>query len=603
MGFTGVRGGLCAVLIAFALPATSATAQQACPNGQITFIFIDNHSIFDPDDLREDQPFLWGYRLANAVHMRTRESFIRSELLFEVGDCYDEALLEESERTLRLHRFISQADIYGLAQPDSSWHVVVDTKDEWTTKINVRVAVEDGIELRGADLTEENILGRGILAGVFFREHEEQRDLGASFFTPRTLGTRLDLRLSAGNTRVGDFFEEGLTYPFVGEVGRVAARQVYLKREELFPYAVDVRNPDEGEITHVLLPVVEERFELTLAARVGTPGNLTTFGLGVSNATLDFGDYPNGVQIARDSDFGSREIAPAELAAELEPHTLHSSATRLNLLVGQRNIRFVRRQGLDALRGVQDIAVGSDLGLTLGRSAAALSRGEGQPVDLYVRGRAFFGGAWPTVVLNSALTLEGRQILRGGTSSDGWNNIIGELDFLLYWQPARMRRHTFFLRVDGAGGWRLDQPFQLTMGGGAGLRGYDDPHLPAGQRLIVNVEDRIYVGWPVPELFDLGLTVFGDVGRGRAGDVPFAVDSGWRGTAGAGLRVGFPAGTRGVLRVDAAFPLGPDTEAGDVIFRLGLREPLGLLMGFENRQLARSRRVNVGPDLFTDPRR
>jgi hypothetical protein len=97
--------------------------------------------------------------------------------------------------------------------------------------------------------------------------------------------------------------------------------------------------------------------------------------------------------------------------------------------------------------------------------------------------------------------------------------------------------------------------------------------------------------------------LFGDVGRGWDGDVPFAIDSGWRGTAGAGLRVGFPAGTRGVLRVDAAFPLGPDTEVSDVIFRVGLREPLGLLAGFENRQLARSRRVNVGPDFFTNPRR
>jgi hypothetical protein len=402
---------------------------------------------------------------------------------------------------------------------------------------------------------------------------------------------------------VGDFVEQGFVYPFVGEIGRVAARQIALRREELFPFALGVRNPAEGEITHVLLPMDEERLELTLAARIGSPGNLTTFGLGISNATLDFPDFPEGVEVVRNGDFGNREPGDPELAEELARQTLYSSATRLNLLVGQRNIRFPRRQGLDALRGVQDVPVGTDLGLTIGRSAQALSRGENQPVDLYVRGRAFFGGEWRSLVLNSAATLEGRQIFRGGKSSDGWNDVIGELDMLLYWQPPPLPGHTILLRVEGAGGWHLDQPFQLTLGGAAGLRGYDDPHFPAAQRLIVSLEDRIYLGWPVPDLFDLGLTLFGDVGRAWPGEVPFAFDSGWRGTAGGGLRIGFPAGTRGVLRVDAAFPLGPDTRAGDVILRVGLREPLGLLTGFESRQLARSRRVNVGPDFFTDSRR
>jgi hypothetical protein len=206
-------------------------------------------------------------------------------------------------------------------------------------------------------------------------------------------------------------------------------------------------------------------------------------------------------------------------------------------------------------------------------------------------------------VVNSTLTLEGRRIFSGGVLPKGWNDIIGEALLLFYWQPPGLDRHTFFTRFEASGGWRLDQPFQLTLGGPSALRGYDDPHFPAAQRLIVNLEDRIYLGWPLPELFDFGLTVFADVGRGWAGEVPLALDSGWRGTAGAGLRFGFPAGTRGGVRVDAAFPWGPDTDPSDVIFRMGIREPLGLILGFDNRQLARSRRVNVGPDLFTDSNR
>src|SRR5688572_22373717 len=169
-----VRVGLPLALAAQLLLAGAAASQEACPDGRIAVVFVDNHSIFDPDDLNGEQPLRLGYRVANALHMRTRESFLRSELLFQVGDCYDARLLEESERIIRGHRFISRVDVYGLRQDDGSWHVLVDTKDEWTTKVNVRARLDGGLVVEGVSLREENILGRGILAGVFFREHEEQ---------------------------------------------------------------------------------------------------------------------------------------------------------------------------------------------------------------------------------------------------------------------------------------------------------------------------------------------------------------------------------------------------------------------------------------------
>lgn len=579
--------------------AEGAALQTACPAGRISYLFVDPHSIFDPDDLGEERPFAWAYRLANALHVRTRASFVEAELLFEVGDCYDPALLEESERILRLHGFISRVDVFGLEQPDGSWHVVVDTKDEWTTKLQVDVRFEEGLEFRGIELAEENLLGRGLLVGVFFREFEEQRDIGAELFTPRTLGTRVDLRLSAGRTRIGSFVEQRLAYPFVGEVGRVAARQIYVRQEQFFPYSLGVRAPEPGEATHVLLPMDEERVELTLAGRLGTPGNLTTLGLGISNSTLDFPDFPGGVEVARAGDFGNREVAPPALVHPIAPQTRHSSATRLNLLAGQRNVSFVQRSGLDALVGLQDVAVGTDVGVTLGRSAPGLTDDE-QPVDVYSRMHAFFGWAPPSLTVNAVLNLEGRYLLQGGIYGEGWKDVLAELDLLAYWQPPALAAHTFFVRVSGGGGWDTQQPFQLTLGGPTGLRGYHDDDLPAGRRLQLTLEDRIYVRWPVPDLFDLGFTLFAETARGWAGDTPFATDTGWLGTVGGGLRLGFPAGTRSAVRVDLAFPTGPGTGLKDAVLRISLRDLLGIAAGFESRQLARSRRVDVGPDRFTD---
>src|SRR5690606_41612297 len=85
------------------MAAAGAAAQQTppCPDGVISYIFIDNHSIFDTTDPTLNRRFAWAYNIANALHVRTRDEVIRRELLFRVGDCYDPMLLRESERLLR----------------------------------------------------------------------------------------------------------------------------------------------------------------------------------------------------------------------------------------------------------------------------------------------------------------------------------------------------------------------------------------------------------------------------------------------------------------------------------------------------------------------
>jgi hypothetical protein len=491
-------------LLGLPAPADAQVPSQAvCPDGAISFVFVDNHSIYDPDDLSEETRLAWVYRLTNRLHIRTNASFIRSELLFREGDCYDPALLDESARLLRRNSIISKADVYGLRQADSTWHVIVDTRDEWTTKINFPTfALDDGVKLRSVGVREENVLGRGILVGAFFREREERKDAGGEFFTPRLPGIRLNTRLSAGTTRVGHFLEQSFVYPFVGERGRFAGRQIYGYRDDLFPYSLGAHDPQPGDMTHVLLPLERERAELTLVARLGEPGsrtvtgNLTTFGIGISRSELRVPGYPGNVEVAREKDFNSRDPAPDSLNAELVRQAVSSSGSRLNLLVGQRNLRLTSRGRLDALTGVQDFTVGTDFALTLGRTLDAISREVGQDTDLYGRLHGYAAFERPTMVGAASLDTEARQILSG--TREGWSDVLGQVALVLYVQPERLRSHTFFFRAEGTGGWRVTQPFQLLVGGERGLRGYEDTELPAAQRLIFTVEDRIYVPWPLP---------------------------------------------------------------------------------------------------------
>jgi hypothetical protein len=587
----GLAGGF---LGAGLLLATGPAGAQECAEGRISYVFIDNHEVFDTDDMEEGAPFRWAYDVANSLHVKTAEDFIQKELLFGENACYDSTLLEESERLLRRYPFIAQADVFGLRQPDGTWHVVVDTQDEWTTKLNVNVALDRGLEFRGVSLTEENLLGQGYLVGLFFREREEEKDLGGRIYTPRIFGTRLDAALQAGTTRRGHFLEQEFFYPFVGEVGRLGFRELFVHRDDIFAYS----RGDRSDPEHIILPVAEQRIEVTVAGRLGRPGNLTILGLGFSNETLDFPGYPGEVEITNNGNFDDTRPATPEVTDALRTQTLHTGGTRFNLLFGQRNIRFVQRTGLDALRGVQDVEVGTDVALTVGRSVGALSTNGDQPDDLYTRLHVFGGFAPDHVTVNGAFSLEGRRLFAGG-EGEGWEDVLAELDALVYWQPDWVEGFTFFARLAAAGGWEMGLPFQLTLGGEDGVRGYHADAYPGARRVILTLEDRIYVKWPFPDLLDLGFTLFADAGHVWAGDVPFGRDSGLKASVGGGLRIGFPAGTRGVVRVDAALPIHTGLSLGDAILRISLVDLLGLAGGLEDRQMRRSRRVTVGPDRFT----
>ncbi|MFO8172689.1 MAG: BamA/TamA family outer membrane protein [Gemmatimonadota bacterium] len=574
------------------------SAAQECPEGRISYIFIDNRSIFDTSELAPDTRFLWAYRLANSLHMRTRESFLQDELLFETGECLDPLLLSETERLLRAYGFIARSDVYAVAQPDGTQHVIVDTQDEWTTKVDVGFDFEDGLRFTGISLAEENLLGRGMLMRLFFEEDRERQDMGFDFETPRLLDTRWDARISIGRTRTGDFLEESLFYPFVGEVGRLGGRQSFLRRETLFSYVL----PSHPEFTHLLLPFVDRRWDLVGGIRLGRPGNLTVLGAGASGESARFRSFPSDVEVVRREDYASTVPATDAQIQEILPHVRERTAHRINFFLGQRNLRFVQRRGLDALKGIQDIQVGTELFLGIGRTLDATGEdGLNLPDDLHTQLSLFAGGAWEEWTINVQGQVEGRQLSPRGGQGRKWKDLFGEADAYVYWQPARQPKHTVLFRLSAAGGWEVETPFQLTLGGSEAVRGYREEDFPGGQRVVFTWENRTYIPWPAPELFDFGLSAFADIGHIQPGGVPFGVESGWRASIGAGIRFGLPPGTGNMTRIDLAMPLGNRTQLKDLVLRVSLREVLGLLPGVRDPQLIRSLRSGVRPSVIALP--
>jgi outer membrane protein assembly factor BamA len=82
---------------------------------------------------------------------------------------------------------------------------------------------------------------------------------------------------------------------------------------------------------------------------------------------------------------------------------------------------------------------------------------------------------------------------------------------------------------------------------------------------LVSLEDR----FPIfsREMLDAGLAFFGDLGRVWGQDVPYGVDSGWRSSVGAGLRLNIPGGALRTVRADFTLPLSGDRDVHGIYFR------------------------------------
>ena len=210
-------------------------------------------------------------------------------------------------------------------------------------------------------------------------------------------------------------------------------------------------------------------------------------------------------------------------------------------------------------------------------------------------------GALPGGFLaGTRLVVEGKRD-QGASSGDEWRDVFGQLDAWAYWRPGEDSRHTLVGAFRYAGGWNTTVPFQLTLGHRAGLRGYGR-HIDAGERrMVATLEHRAYLGWPYPRLFDVGSAVFVDAGRAWDGGDPFGGDSPLQVSAGAGLRIAFPPGSRQTYRLDFAFPLSPSFRPGGLQVSFGVGQAVGRGAVEDDPQIARSSRRALSASVFNFP--
>ena len=477
-------------------------------------------NIFDLEDPKENN---WLFRLANRLHIRTRPSVIRRQLLFRPGDKYDSRLLAESERILRSNGYFYDAQVRPAEVSEGRVDVEVRTRDVWTLDPGVSFERKGGKNSTGVNLKEKNLLGLGTELGIAIKSTPERREQSLSVSDSHLFGTRIRAAVEFANNSDGKRRSFLLERPFYALDARWAASAVFAR--------------DDRVDTIVGVGTVAAEFR-TRAENINVSGGWSR---GLSKGWV-WRYFLGG---KRDQ---SRFYAvPGATAAAPVP----ADRVLVYPFAGVEIIQdtFETAKNRDQIERTEDFFLGLLVRATAGYSFPAFGSDRyAIPFTASVQKGAQFGDRW-TVTSNA--TAAGR--VEGGAARDTTLSAGAHVYVRLgeSWLS--------FASVSGSREVKPDDDHQLTLGGDTGLRGYPI-HYQAGVReFLVTVEQRYFSSWYPFRLFRVGAAAFFDVGRAWGGTRTGFPAPGRLRDAGVGLRIGNArSGLGNVIHVDVAFPVDGD---------------------------------------------
>lgn len=489
-------------------------------------IIIDNQNIFDLENPKENNAL---FRFANRIHILTRPSTIRAQLLFEPGDFYRRRLLDESERILRSNSYLYEAEIAPVAYADGQVDVRVFTRDVWTLKPGLSFSRSGGKNRASVELEEENFLGRGGGLSVG-RSTDEERESTFFQYSDKHLGASwLALGLTWADNSDGHARALNIEHPFYALDTRRAAGA---------GFADEVRED----------PVYEEGDEI---ARFRHDVDFLEAHYGWSAGLRNGWARRWYAGIVRDQHrFG---LAPGEPEPLVIPEDRKLVYPFLGLELVQD--RYWKGENVDQILQTEDFALGTQLSLRLGWMDPAFGADRS---GLVFSGEISRGFGDPASKL---LLLTGRT--QGRLESGDLANTLlgGAARFYL----RQSEKHLFYMTLGGDVAEDLDVDNVIDIGGDNGLRGYPLRYQRGTARALFTIEQRRFTDYYLFRLFRVGAAAFFDAGR-TWGDNPQGVASrGWLRDVGIGLRLSSTRSSLGkMIHIDLAFPLDGDDDIDDV---------------------------------------
>jgi hypothetical protein len=495
-------------------------------------IRIDTQNIFDLSDERENY-YLFG--VANTIHVRTRPEVIRRKLLFKSGERVSKRLIDESERLLHAYRFLYEVHIRATAYHDGVADVEVRTRDTWTLEPGFSASRSGGTNRRGLTLTDANIFGTGVSAGIKRSSDVERTSTEYRVTQPHAFDGWTTLDFSLTQLSDGLSRSASVTRPFYALDTRWAAG-----------LSASTDNRIVSLFGNGAVASQYRRWEDKAEA----------FG-GVSPGLVDgwAQRYSLGLTYLKDrQELQPDLVSPAGL---LPDQTLVAPFLRYEAVEDD----FDRVKNRDLIQRPEFFAMGIQSKLQLGRSLAAL--GSTQSLWLY----SASAGDGIRLPHGRTLLLSGSvdgQSGYGPLERQSWD---GSIRF--YGNPRG--RALLFSSLSGGAIKDPTSSSQLLLGGDTGLRGYPRNYQSGDRFALFSIEQRVYTDWYPFRLFRVGGAAFYDLGRAWGGPDPRTVNSvgpqptsfsqstartGWLNDVGFGLRILSARSAFGnILHIDFAFPL------------------------------------------------
>ncbi|NIV91834.1 BamA/TamA family outer membrane protein [candidate division KSB1 bacterium] len=472
-------------------------------------IFIKRQDVFP--EITGKPRFL--YNWANSLHIVTKESVIRQELLFEPGDEYDPELLQESERNLRALAYFGDVEVFVKREEAEFVDVAVVTQDQWSTLVSYIFNQGGGRTEFGGSIEEFNLLGLG--KRIFSEIRYEQSE-----------GTTFTLRYSDPQLFFTRWTTEEtlITGPFIQSFSAEVIRPFF---------ALDTKwaGGVSGNVTDRTIRLFDSGEE-TSRLRLETQGFQILGGRA-------FGSRFRKTRLQLTYRFQERVfISLGDLTTSPVPddELIHA----LTLTARKENISFVEEKRIDRFVKTEDLTLGNISSLSLGRTGLPIPKGVTR-FELNARTRQ----AYRFSVGQYLIAIFGFQTLFD-------KDTIASLRLQYY--NKLLAQQTFAFNLEFDFGEDLEESRQFLLGGDSGLRGFPAREFTGDKRLLINIEDRIFTPLKILTVA-LGGVVFLDAGNVWRPDEAINL-SDMNFSVGFGLRLGYTKSPNSrVGRFDFGLPL------------------------------------------------
>ncbi len=507
------------------IPSDSVLEQEHAVIGEV---LIDNQNIFNLDDPAEDKKI---FRLADRLHIKTRASVVRSQLLFKPGDRYSRRLLEESERLLRANSYFYDAWIRPVKYADGKVDLKITTKDVWTLDPGFNYSRSGGTNSTGAKLEDANLLGTGASINLGYTNNVDRSGYSVDLSDKTAFNTWTAVDLNYGNFTDGDVRGVTVTRPFYALDTRWAASGAILDNTQTDPLY------DRGNI----IDQFQDHHDEVLAYYGWSAGLKDGW---VQRWTAGFAyDEHRFASVTNSS--GTTNLLPAD-------RRFVYPFIEWDLVQDE----YLKLYNHNQIGRTEDFALGTNASVRIGYADASFGSTNTAVIMNASANKGFRAGG-STLLLSTDFS--------GRYQEHALRNGIADASVRYYVEQSK--NWLFFSSLSGTRGWNLDLDSQILLGGDNGLRGYPLRFQDGNARALFSLEQRYFTDWYPFRLFRVGGAIFYDMGR-TWGSAPLAQPSlGMLKDAGFGLRFGNArSGLGNVIHVDLAFPLDGGSGISKVQF-------------------------------------